>query len=139
MKKFEILEHKADAKFRAYGDTIEEAFENAALASFSIMTDIKSLEEGGEEEFSLKSENLESLLYSFLDHLIYLRDYKELLFYGFQVEIKRENKEYSLKCTALKAPITEDIRYTEVKAVTYNEMEIEETDSGYEVQAVLDL
>ena len=36
MKKFIFLSHKADAKFRAFGKTLEELFENAALATFSL-------------------------------------------------------------------------------------------------------
>ncbi len=36
-KKYEFLYHIADAKFRAYGSTMEEAFENAALAMFNVM------------------------------------------------------------------------------------------------------
>ena len=31
-KKFEFLEHTADAKFRAYGTDMDAAFSNAALA-----------------------------------------------------------------------------------------------------------
>jgi archease family protein len=38
-KKFEYFEVTADAGYWAYGSTIEEAFENAALAMFELMTD----------------------------------------------------------------------------------------------------
>ena len=34
MKKFEILEHKADLKIRAFGKTKEELFENAMAGMF---------------------------------------------------------------------------------------------------------
>ena len=43
MVKFRFLEHTADAKFQAYGKNIEEAFSNAALAMFSVITDIKKI------------------------------------------------------------------------------------------------
>ncbi len=38
-----ILYHIADAKFRAFGLTLEEAFENAALALFNVMIDTSNL------------------------------------------------------------------------------------------------
>jgi SHS2 domain-containing protein len=37
--KFEFLEHTADVFVRAHGRSMEEAYENAALAMFETMTD----------------------------------------------------------------------------------------------------
>ena len=37
--RFEYLDHTADVKFRAYGDSLEKAFGNAALAMFNVMVD----------------------------------------------------------------------------------------------------
>ncbi len=37
--KFEFLEHTADVYIRAHGKTMEEAYENAALAMFETITD----------------------------------------------------------------------------------------------------
>ncbi|MEM4115299.1 MAG: archease, partial [Saccharolobus sp.] len=36
---FEFFDHTADIGIRAYGRSLEEAFANAALAVFEIMTD----------------------------------------------------------------------------------------------------
>ena len=44
MKKFEFLEHIADAYIAAYGKDLAEAFENAALAMFETMTDTARVE-----------------------------------------------------------------------------------------------
>ncbi|HIE14021.1 TPA: archease, partial [Candidatus Bathyarchaeota archaeon] len=38
-RKFELLEHRADAYIASYGRTLQEAFENAGLALFEVMTD----------------------------------------------------------------------------------------------------
>jgi len=43
---FDFLEHTADAYIAAYGKTLDEAFENAALAMFEIITDIKTIRRG---------------------------------------------------------------------------------------------
>ena len=43
-KRFEFLEHTGDAYIAAYGKTLEEAFENAALATFEVMTDVEKVE-----------------------------------------------------------------------------------------------
>ena len=47
MKKFEYFEATADIGFKAYGKTMNEAFENAGLAIFNIISDT-------DEEYHLK-------------------------------------------------------------------------------------
>ena len=44
MQKFKYLQHTADAKFQAFGKTLEEAFCNAALAMVSLMWDPEKIE-----------------------------------------------------------------------------------------------
>ena len=41
--KFEYLEHTADVYIAAHGATMEEAFGNAALAMFEVMTDTEKM------------------------------------------------------------------------------------------------
>ena len=36
IKRFEVMEHTADAKFKAFGKNDEEKFTNAAVAMFNI-------------------------------------------------------------------------------------------------------
>ena len=35
--KYRFLSHTADVKFKAYGKTLNESFENSALAMFNVM------------------------------------------------------------------------------------------------------
>ena len=44
-KKFRFLDHTSDAKFQAYGRTLEEAFANAAHGLFSIIADLRTVKE----------------------------------------------------------------------------------------------
>lgn len=41
--KFEFFDVTADVGYRAYGRTMDEAFENAALALFEVMTDTTNI------------------------------------------------------------------------------------------------
>ncbi len=43
--KFEFFEHTADIGIRAWGDSLEEAFENSALAVFEVITDTSKVQE----------------------------------------------------------------------------------------------
>ena len=79
MAKFKFLEHTADAKFQAFGKTMEEAFSNAALAMFSIITDIKKIKKALKNEIKAEGSDLKSLLYNFLEELLFLIDTENFL------------------------------------------------------------
>ncbi|MEM2266294.1 MAG: archease, partial [Candidatus Hadarchaeales archaeon] len=82
--KFEWVEHPSDIGFRAYGKDLGEAFENAALALFEIMTDTGRVEPREEVEVELEAEDEQALLYDWLDRLLYFRDAEGLLLSRFE-------------------------------------------------------
>ena len=131
--KYKFLEHTADAKFQAFGKTLEEKFANAALAMFSIMVDTKKVKHLIEKKINIKGEDKKSLLYNFLEELLFLLDTKSFLLNKVK-KIKIENN--SLKAIVVGDFVKEEYKLLgEVKAVTYNDMEITNTF----VQVVVDL
>jgi SHS2 domain-containing protein len=132
--KYKFLEHKADAKFQAFGKTLEEAFSNAALAMFSLMTDIKKVKGKIKKKISVKGHDRKALLYNFLEELLFFLDRDGFLLH----KIKRikiiDNK---LEAVVLGDKVNNYETHGEVKAVTYNEMEIKE--KPYMVQVVVDM
>jgi SHS2 domain-containing protein len=71
-KQYEYMEHTADVKFLAYGKTLEEVFENAALAMFNVIIDTDKVSGETTREVFLKSPDLEFLLVDWLSELLYL-------------------------------------------------------------------
>ena len=76
--KYKFLKHTADVKFQAYGKTLEESFANAALAMFSVMTDVKKIKPIIKKEFNMKGIDQKQLLYKFLEEFLFLMDAKFL-------------------------------------------------------------
>lgn len=133
--KYKFLEHTADAKFKAYGKTIEGAFSNAALAMFSIMVDTGKVKGKIEKKINVKGADLKSLLYSFLEELLFLMDSKGFILNKIK-KIKIEKNKLTAVAVGDKISDKHEL-HGEVKAVTYNEMEIDEDKAM--VQVVVDL
>lgn len=141
-KKYEYLEHTADIKFLAYGDTLEEVFENAALAMFNVIIDTEKVSGEMAREVLLTSPDLESLLVDWLSELLYLFEVDEIVFWKFLVEeIRGEKGEYSIKALASGEKYYPESHpfETEIKAVTYNQLKLEKTDKGWKAQVVVDI
>ena len=146
-KPYEYFDVTADIGFYAYGDSLEEAYENAALAMFNVVTDITKVKMVESREFEILSEDLVSLLYDYLEELLFLQDTEFLFFCDFKIEIERISDDsslenYRLKCIARGEEINWDIHShrSEVKAITFHRMNvIKEDDGGFKLSAILDL
>lgn len=137
MEKYKFLEHTADAKFQAFGNTLEEAFSNAALAMFSVMTEPEKIKPKLEREISTDGNDQKALLYNWLEELLYLVDTEGFLL--------NSVKKLSIKGHILEAVVVGDLvsnkykTHDHVKAVTYNEMEIKKEKDKVIVQVVVDI
>ena len=130
--KFEYLSHTADAKFKAYGHNLEEQFINAAYATFNIMFDPNKVEPLIKKEIVLEAKKTESLLYDWIDELLFYLDSEK--WFLARIE-KLEIKHNKLTATLYGDDYTKYSTEGHVKGVTYSEMEIKES----YVQVVLDM
>ena len=141
-KRFKFLEHTADAYIEAYGESLKEAYENAAIAMFQVMTETSKVEPKDKESIEIEGKDLSSLLYSWLEELLVRHEIKNRLYSKFDIEtIKVEKESYKLKAKIY----GEDLNFskhpskTEVKAVTFHMMEINQARDSIIIRFVLDL
>jgi len=140
--KFEFLEHLADAYVAARGRSLEEAFENAALAMFDVMTDTQKVESTVKDEVIIEEYDQKALLYSWLEQLLLKFEIEEKLYSKFKVsELLQTNKGWRLNATIFgeRFDPTKHVSKVDVKAVTYHQMEISREDHGYLLKFILDL
>ena len=140
-KRFEFEDHVADVIVVAYGDSLEEAFENAALALFEVMTDTTTVEPRMENVFEVEGFDELSLLYSWIESFIIAFDVDLKLYSTFKIEkIEKTRNGFKLRGKAWGEtfnPAKHPSR-SEVKAVTYHEMEILR-EKGIQLRFILDL
>ena len=141
-KRFEFLDHVADAYVVAYGKTLEEAFQNAALAMFELMTDTRKVVPQTEDKIVVEEWDQKALLYSWLEQLLLKFEIYGRLYSRFKIsELVRTEKGWRLRAIASGEPFNRSKHESkaEIKAVTYHQMEIMRKDEGYAVKFILDL
>jgi len=140
LKKYQFLEHTADAKFQAFGRSLEEAFENAAYALVSLMWEREKIGRKIQHSVKVEGRDLEQLLVNFLEEILYLLDSRMYLLHSVEkIQIQKIAEVYALDALFLGDDYGNQYQpYGDVKAITYNEMKIH-TKNRFMVQVVVDV
>ena len=134
---FQFIDHTADAGILVKAPTLEGIFETAALGFSELITRVDSLNCLIQRQFRLQEEDMETLLVSWLQELLYLLDTEDLIFGRFQVHLK----DLALEASAWGEVFDQKIHpmKTEIKAVTYHQLEVVEDDQGWKAQVIFDI
>jgi len=144
MKRYEFLEHTADQYIRALGKTLEEAFENCGLALFDTMTDITKVLPVRVETIIISREDnqdLEALLYDFIEELIIKWEITNTLFSEIKVQITKSKTRYNLfaQLKGEKFDPSKHLQKVGVKAMTYCLMRIDNSPPNVTIEFVVDI
>jgi SHS2 domain-containing protein len=138
--RFEFLDHTADAKFLARGDTFEEALANAALAVASLFWDGQPTGGAESRTISIQGRDHERLVVRTLEEIVFLFETEGFLLAGMDdVRLGRTEDGWRLQAVfrGERLSDTHNLRGG-VKAITYNELKIERKD-GVTIQVVVDV
>jgi SHS2 domain-containing protein len=137
-QKYIFLEHAADIKFKAFGKSLNEVFENSALAFSKYLSANEKLKAKKSKSFKITGTDNEYLLYNFIDQLVYLLDAEH--FAVASAKVKIEGNKLVAK---LFGDDTKKLNLNHVKAATYSEMYIRKVKFGsqeaWEAQMVIDV
>jgi SHS2 domain-containing protein len=135
---YRFLDHRADVKFRADGESLEEMFIFCLDALNDVVRGDIDILERSERGFEVEGVDYESLLYNFLEEFLVMLDRDDFLTKRVK-EIKIDNEEKKLRCVVV-GDRAENYKFTnDVKAVTYSEMFVREDNGRFECQVVLDV
>lgn len=140
MEKYRFLQHTADAKFQAFGQTLEEAFSHAALAVASLMWNEDKIKKKVAKPVEVKGKDLPQLMVNFLEEIVYLFDTKGFLLGSVEdLTIQRKGNTFSLRALFKGDEYSSQYEtFGDVKAITYNDMVIKKK-APYMVQVVVDI
>lgn len=132
----------ADIAFEATGRDLPELFAAAADATMNVMIDnLNAIEAREARQIELSNDNVEMLLFDFLQELIYFKDARRLLLRVRELQIDHKGEAYFLK-TKVAGERLDDTRHqqrADVKAVTLHGFSVEKYDGGWKARVLLDI
>lgn len=136
MRRFQLIEHTADTGLIAYGHSLAEAFANAAYGLFSIINELDKVKEIESQEVTINAEDAESLLFKWLNDLIYIFEVRHYLFRRFDIT-QFTGTSLKAKCWGEKYDPSRHHIKIGVKSATYHMLEVDEGKNR--VQVIFDV
>lgn len=132
MKKFEFIEHTADIGLVACGKDLPEAFANAALGMFSIIAELKNVRATEARRVEVAADDVEGLLFEWLNTLLYYFDVENLLFRRFRI-LEFEDTRLVADCFGETFEAGRHKTKSGVKSATFHRLEVDRRDNRVRV------
>ena len=133
MKKYEILEHKADLKIRALGKTKRELFLNM-LKGMTESQKAKKLKTEVKRQIKIKSPDLPALLVDFLSEALCLSQINKEVYFNVSFQKFTDNEIIGKLIGQKVERFNEDI-----KAATYHDLDIRQKKENWEATVLFDI
>lgn len=127
IRTFEELEHTADWSIRVWGDSLEALFQHAAAAMFQLQGADMAAPPMTSTAVTCQAPDLEALLVTWLNELLFLSETRDLLFTRFDLTIVRQDdaaEGWTLAGDAAGLPGRGPLAH--VKAVTYHNIAVQQ-------------
>jgi len=138
MTRYTTFNHTADLGIEVSGRDEKELFSNAAFAVFDIITDLHDVNATEAHRFAVEGSDREDLLVNYLREVLYMFSGQGLLLKDFSIlEINGRHL-----VAEVRGEPFDSARHgikTEIKAVTYHEVEIRETEKGLKARLIFDV
>lgn len=134
---YEELQHTADWCLRVWADDLPSLFVEAAKGMNTLSGAIPADGPLTRRSFESVAADAETLLVSFLSELVYAAEQDKITFTRFTVETCERENVWELKVEMDGAPLA-SVNKT-IKAVTYHNLQIRQTERGVEVEIVFDV
>ena len=135
---WEHFPHQADVGVRGLGETLEQAFEQAALALTAVITDLSIIVPRVALKISCSAPNTELLLAEWLNSLIFEMATRNMLFSRFDVHLEGNHLEADVRGEAI--DVARHHPAVEIKGATYTSLKVaRQPDGSWMAQCVVDV
>ena len=135
---YKLLEHTADLAIQVCGRDVSSLFENAAKALMHIMLRGNTSENSFSVRISLTGQDLADLLVRWLGEILYLLEGENLVVFAVTIQ---DLTPVRLEAVAEVVPFDRQIHeiLSEVKAVTYHQVEVLDKGDRWEARVTFDI
>ena len=137
-KNYTLLDHTADLRIRVSGADPADLFKNAGLALFDLITQPDRLKPREVIEVAVTGDDPADLMVNYLRELLYLWTGKEKLVNMIEIQQISETSVSARVSTDRYRPEHHEI-LQEIKAVTYHQIDVSRTASGWQATVVFDI
>jgi SHS2 domain-containing protein len=136
--KYKLTDHTADFGIHVYGLDSKELFANAAWAVFDLITEMDQLTGLDSCDIEVSGDDWPDLMINWLREVLYLWNGKELLVKKARILSLSETE---LSATLEYDPFNPDrhVIKTEIKAVTYHQIQVNSSPAGWEARIIFDI
>ncbi|MES0446520.1 MAG: archease [Desulfobacterales bacterium] len=136
--KYRLIDHTADFGLHVYGSDSKELFANAAYAMFDLITDVGKLEGLDDCNIQVEGDDWPDLMVNWLRELLYFWNGKEMLVKTADILSLSESDLSAIVKFDQYAPDRHIIK-TEIKAVTYHQIQVISGPSGWDAKIIFDV
>lgn len=137
---YQFVPHTADEKFIVKAKDLDDAFTTCVDAFYEIMIPEQKVQKKVTKTISLSAKRLRSLLFDFLNELVFVFDDEDVLLRNVELlHIEDKGDEYSLTATLIGDKHYSYDVVTEIKNMTYSDMLIEQEKGSVKITVVVDI
>jgi protein archease len=136
--RFRTIEHTADIGIEVEADTLAELFAGAAEGMFSLIVSPGVVSQLLSRHLTLEANDLEELMFSWLNELLYLLDADSLLLSRFEIT-RVETTHLDATVSGERFDPGRHSLMEEIKAATYHQMTVEQRDGSWHARIIFDV
>jgi SHS2 domain-containing protein len=132
---YEELEHTADWAIRVIGNDLSHLFTRSSNAMLDLMKIVPVDGTPVSREVQLQAPDTEGLLVSWLEEILFLIDTEHVAPVSCTCRVSKDGQQLNGEIQTLPMMSMRN----SIKAITYNELNVLQTNDGFEVQIVFDV
>ncbi len=132
------IDHTADIGIEVFGAQLADVFVHSAQGMMAIITESSDILPKESREILLQAANLDELIVAWLRELHFIYEVENILFCRYTIQSVTDTQ---IEAVVWGEPVDLDRHriLTEIKAVTYHELSVEETGKGFVARIIFDL
>lgn len=138
---YSLIEHTADTGLEVEAPTLDELFVEALRGMTDCITELEQVAPKTRRRIGVRAADLGQLLVEWLSEVVYVFEVEDLLSSQAEVEIKESEAGFELEATVAGEPFDPERHPVKIaiKAVTYHQLAVEQTASGWRARVIFDI